>query len=318
MANSSTTPKPLEILYKQAGGVDIYMDIYLSPSSTPENPAPCMLWWHAGGLLVGTRKHAAPHHVRAPLEHNVTFISADYRLAPQFRIPEILSDCVDAVKFLHSAEFKKATEGRVDTSQIILTGSSAGGWLSLLIGCGIGFKEAGLEKIPAVKGLIPIYPMTNLEESFYRIKHRPVEYLGRMIQDEEVQPFINPDDPGSRVAGAKLEGPRTIMYNYAVQEGIVEELLFGGTGISGDVFSVPKYLRGLSSPDSLPPIYLVHGDADGPVPVTQTRVVAEALKDLKHWDYTYEEVPGVDHLYDQEPEVGMEDMYKFIKRVFHL
>ncbi|KIK62959.1 hypothetical protein GYMLUDRAFT_41247 [Collybiopsis luxurians FD-317 M1] len=326
MTTNPTTIKPLEILYKQADGVGIYMDVYLSPSSTPENPAPYMFWFHSGGLLMGTRKHVAPHHLRAPSEHNVTFISADYRLAPQFRMPAILSDCVDAIKFLQSAEFKKTTEGRVDTSRIILTGSSAGGWFSLLIGCGIGFEEAGLGlgRVPVVKGLIPIYPMTDLEDPFFKTKHRPVAYIrriigeNRIVGDEEVQPFIDPDDLGSRASFAEVESARTVLYHYAVQEALVEELLLGDTGLSGSVFSIPRYLKGLPSPGSIPSIYLIHGDADGPVPVTQSREVAKGFKDLKHKDFTYEEVPGVDHLYDQEPEVGMEEMYKFVKRVFEM
>lgn len=45
------TSKPVEIPFKQADGLDIYMDVFLSPTASAENPAPILLWWHGGGLL---------------------------------------------------------------------------------------------------------------------------------------------------------------------------------------------------------------------------------------------------------------------------
>ncbi|KAF5390933.1 hypothetical protein D9757_003925 [Collybiopsis confluens] len=326
MASSS---KPLTILFKHASGIDIYMDVYLSPSATQEKPAPCLLWWHGGGLLQGSREDdnvvtivvVSPHHLRAPETHNITFISADYRLAPQFRFPVILSDCADAIQFLHSEHFKKETKGLADTSQIILSGSSAGGWLSLLCGCGIGFEESGVPNPPPVQGIIPIYPITDLEDPFWTTKQTPVPYFGRFIAKEEVQPFIDPNDPTSHVASSPLDSKRSFMYPYMLQEkrAILSDLLLSGTGIPPAAFSVAQSLKVGHNKLSVPPVYIVHGDQDTKVPVVQSRDVVEALKDLKRKldiDYEYEELKGIDHLYDREPECEMEAMYQFIKRVF--
>ncbi|KIK63894.1 hypothetical protein GYMLUDRAFT_241128 [Collybiopsis luxurians FD-317 M1] len=314
-------PKPLELLYKHVNGIDIFMDVYISPSATQEKPAPVLCWWHGGGLLQGTRKGVSPHHLRAPARHNITFISVDYRLAPQFRFPAILSDCTDALKFIKSDEFKKATQGLVDSSRIILSGSSAGGWLSLLCGLGIGFEESGVPKPPPVQGMIPIYPITDLEDPFWKIPQRPVPYFGRIIADEEAHPFIDPKDPGSHVASSAWDSPRSVMYPYMLQSANLADLLLSGTGIPPTAFSVAPFLRALSSPTklSVPPIYMVHGDQDTKVDVSQARDVAEALKSLKQRfdvDYEYDELEGIDHNYDREPKCEMEDMYKFIERVF--
>ncbi|KAF5391612.1 hypothetical protein D9757_002426 [Collybiopsis confluens] len=320
---------PIEIVFKKAGGLDLYIDVYLSPKATPENPSPILIWWHAGGMLMGTRKHVAPHHQRATAEYNVTFVSAEYRLSPQFRMPTVLTDCVDAVNFLSSEEFKKATGGRTDPSRIILNGSSVGGWISQIVGNSIGFKEAGIAPVihkDSIKGIVSVYPMTNLEDEFFKKQYKPLGIIGaavglpedRIIADEEVARFIDPENPDSRTANAPFDGPRTLLYFYAVQEGIVEKLLLGGTGLSGSVFSVPQHFRNLSSAEGVPPIYLIHGDSDGSVPVTSSQHVAAAVRALGHKDFTYVELKGVDHLYDQEPEESMEGMYVFIKRILKL
>ncbi|KAF9074725.1 Alpha/Beta hydrolase protein [Rhodocollybia butyracea] len=316
---SPIVPKPLEILFKRADGIDMYMDVYLSPSASPENPAPILCWWHGGGLLQAT---VAPHHLRGPSEHNFTLVSPDYRLAPQFRLPTILSDCADAVKFLHSEEFKAATEGHADSSRVILTGSSAGGWLSFLCGYRIGFKESGVSKPPKVQGIVPIYPITDLEDPFWSTKQRPLSYMDRVIATEEVQPFLNSDNPGSHVAFSPVDSPRAMFYHYMVQEALLETLLLSGTSVPATAFSVARFLKALPWEDksSIPPAYIVHGDDDRLVPVSQSRVVVEVLKELRETgvsiDYEYEELPGIDHSFDKAPEYEMEKMYVFIKRVF--
>ncbi|KAE9402632.1 alpha/beta-hydrolase [Gymnopus androsaceus JB14] len=296
------TSKPIEILFKHVDGLDIYMDVYLSPTASAENPAPILLWWHGGGLLQGTRKGAPPHFLSAPVKHNLTFVAADYRLAPQFRLPTILSDCADAMKFLHTKEFQAATEGRADASRVILSGSSAG---------------AGLPKPPTVQGNAAIYPITDLEDPFWKVPQRPVPYLDRMIAKEEVQPFIDPADSGSRVSFAALDSPRSMFYHYMLQEAILADLLLSGTNIPANSFSVAPFLRALTS--TIVPTYIVHGDADTKVHVRQSRDVVEALKELNgrvKIDYEYEEIPGVDHLFDFNPECEMEKMYGFIEGVF--
>jgi len=318
---TASIQKPVEILFKRVDGIDIYMDVYLAPAATSGNPAPILLWWHGGGLLQGYRKVVSPHHLSAPEKYNITFISADYRLAPQFRLPDILSDCADAMKFLHTGEFQTATDGRADATRVILSGSSAGGWLSFLCASGIGFEASGIPKPPTVQGNAAIYPITDLEDPFWTTIQRPVSYSDKIISKEQVEPFINPDDPGSRVAFSPLDSPRSIFYHYMLQEALLADLLLSGTNIPPRSFSVASFLKSLTSPtkSTIPPTYIVHGDIDDKVTVRQSRDVVEALKELKERadiDYEYEELPGENHLFDREPGYEMERMYQFVKRVF--
>lgn len=98
-------------------------------------------------------------------------------------------------------------------------------------------------------------------------------------------------------------------------------LLLSETNIPPESFSVASFLKSITSPtkSTIPPTYIVHGDIDDKVTVTQSRDVVEALKGLKEKadiDYEYEELPGKNHLFDREPGYEMERMYQFIRRVF--
>ncbi|KAK0436996.1 Alpha/Beta hydrolase protein [Armillaria borealis] len=250
--------KPQEIVFKRVDGLDIVMDVYVPESATPESPAPVVLWWHGGGLLQGTRKAASPHHLRSPSSHNLCFISADYRLAPQTKFPAILSDCKAAIDFLFTPD-----------------GSSAGGWLSLLCGTGIGFKASGLDppEKGRVKGIAALYPITDLLDPFWTTKQYPVSYFKRVIDKEELGAFL--DHKGEKVASSALDSPRNVFYSYMIQEGILADLLLAGESIEPSAYSIALGLK--SGEFALPPTYIVHGDIDDKVPVQEARdVVAVA------------------------------------------
>lgn len=158
----------------------------------------------------------APHHLDAPQKHGLCLVSVDYRLAPQTRIPGILSDCKAAIEFVKSTAFSAATEGRVDSSKIVVSGSSAGGWLSLLAGTGVGFKSCGLEPPPPVTGIAAIYPITDLLDPFWSTPQHPVSYMDRVVHRSEVKPFLDPN--AEKVGFSASDSKRSIFYTYMVQE----------------------------------------------------------------------------------------------------
>lgn len=163
-----------------------------------------------------------PHLLRAPDNHNVCVISADYRLAPQARFPEILSDCKAAISFVQSPAFASAVSQRVDASKFIISGSSAGGWLALLAGTGIGYAACGLEPPKGMTAIAAIYPITDLEDPFWSTQQRPVSFFHRVIKDEEMKEFVDPNAPA--IAAPSIESRRSILYHYMVQEYVVPAL----------------------------------------------------------------------------------------------
>lgn len=167
-------------------------------------------------LIEYHRSGTSPHQLSSPSKHNLCFISADYRLAPQTRLPGILADCKDAISFIRSPKFASLTSNRIDASKLILSGSSAGGFLALLAGTGIGYTACGLEKPEPVTGIAAFYSITDLEDPFWTTKQHPVSYFKRVIGKEEVEPFISPDD--TKVVSSALDSKRSIFYHYMVQE----------------------------------------------------------------------------------------------------
>jgi acetyl esterase/lipase len=144
-------------------------------------------------------------------------VAPDYRLAPQTRFPGILEDCKSAIDFIQSSPlFKSAINNSVDSSRLIVSGSSAGGWLSLLAGTGIGYSACGLQPPSGISAVAAIYPITDLLDPFWTTKQNPVSYVGRVIGKEEVEPFISPLDV--KAAFSPDGGRRSQFYSYMLQE----------------------------------------------------------------------------------------------------
>jgi acetyl esterase/lipase len=309
------TGEPIEVVFKTVDKLSISLDIYLPKDATADTPAPVLIWWHGGGLLQGTRKGCAPHLLRAPDLHNICVVSADYRLAPQSRLPAILSDVRDAVAYVQSEKFTADTKSKADSKRLVLSGSSAGGWLALLAGSQLGFKECGIpllkEKIAAT---VPIYPITDITAPFWNTKQHPVSYMKGKIIDgpKQLGPYL--DETAPEVAASALDSPRSSMYHYMIQEAILPSLLLKDTGLSPEVFSVAAALN--EGRISMPPTLLLHGDIDDKVPISQAEDVYNALQ-KKGIEVDFVVEKNKDHLYDREEKEEMKEMYSFIKRITH-
>ncbi|GAA5900641.1 hypothetical protein JCM5296_006735 [Sporobolomyces johnsonii] len=295
---SAPTPAPAakSLVFRSVDGIDIELDFVLPPDASKENPVGILVWWHGGGLLQGSRKGIPPHLLAAPSEHNLCLVSPDYRLAPQTRLPSILSDIAALLSFIRSPAFvdHPDVEGKVDPARVVVSGSSAGGWLALLAGLGVGFDAAGVERPERVQGVAALYPISNLEDPFWTTEqHRT-----------RVTSFTEPD---SR---------RNKFYDYMIQEALLPSLLLEGTGVDAKEFSIARAVREGKTIEPLPPVYLIHGDIDDKVPHRQSTDVVAALR-ARGAMHEFETKEGKDHLFDFEEDEGpgLEGMYRFIKRV---
>lgn len=155
------------LTYATHDGVDIKLDYLLPANATPNSPVPILLWFHGGGLLMGTRTCAWPHLVSAVEKHNLCLVTADYRLSPQTRLPGIMADIKACMDFIRSGEFSGATGGAADQEKIVVSGGSAGGWLALFLATGVGFKACGLTAPEKPLACVPLYPITDIEAPFF-------------------------------------------------------------------------------------------------------------------------------------------------------
>ncbi|KAM0788924.1 hypothetical protein ACM66B_003002 [Microbotryomycetes sp. NB124-2] len=322
---SSTTPQTL--IYKTVAGLDLAIDVYHPPQPAANGPAgasatdptlhdeatPAQVWFHGGGLLQGTRKACWPHLKSAPQKHGLMTISADYRLAPQARMPEILSDIADCIRYIVSPKFAEKTGRRCDPSSLIVSGGSAGGWLALIAGMGVGYEACNLQPPPRPLAICAIYPISDLLDSFWTNKQHKASYFPRRIEAKELEQYL---DPSSTVVGfSEVTSPRSNFYHYMARLwciGILANLLLDGTKIDPVSFSIAKAIES-GKVENPPPTYLIHGTIDDKVPISQAHDVANALSKIGAI-HQFDVLEGKDHLFDMDPSEAMDNMYRFIAK----
>ncbi len=97
------------------------LDIY-HPEGVADRPV--VVWFHGGGLEGGNKE--IPAQLR---EKDIVVVGVNYRLLPHVSVNEILDDAAEAVAwaFRHIAEYGG------DPRKIVVTGHSAGGYLSMML-----------------------------------------------------------------------------------------------------------------------------------------------------------------------------------------
>lgn len=137
-----------------------------------------LIYFHGGGWTAGgLESHTANCQFLAN-EAKVTVIAVEYRLAPEFKFPIPLEDCIAALHFI----CEKNSRFKIDPMRLILAGDSAGGQLATIL------AHQYSEELPAqgeVIAEILFYPSTDLTlsfKSYQRIDHGfPVN--GKSVRD---------------------------------------------------------------------------------------------------------------------------------------
>jgi len=101
---------------------------------------PLLIWFHGGGLEAGSQQ-IGPELENLAAEHGIAVASVGYRMYPEARFPEFIEDCARAIAFLVKEEHICER-----FSRIFIGGSSAGGYLSMMLYFAKHFLEsAGVE-----------------------------------------------------------------------------------------------------------------------------------------------------------------------------
>ncbi|KAJ5730861.1 uncharacterized protein N7483_005369 [Penicillium malachiteum] len=285
------------VVYKTVGSLQIPMDIFL-----PKNVrnAPVILWFHGGGLLQGCRDSIAPYQRDGVQKYGYVCISADYRLAPQVSVGEVFEDVKDCIRFIRNNLSCLLGEGLVDASRLAVSGSSAGGFLTLL---------AGLYIDPKPHVIIPIYPITDPLGTFFN-KSQPAPNGRYSASEEEMAVHLDVNAPPIANSGKAPEDPRSNMYVYMLRTATLAQL-WGVAGNEDDV--APYRISRRIHEYGLPPTYLLHGDADTAVGVEQSDEVAGAILGCGG-TLEYERPHGEDHFLDKEDDYQNDKLYNFVMR----
>src|SRR5262245_38093426 len=114
--------------FKTVGELKIQADVYRPDDSTVR---PVVVWIHGGALIMGNRKSVPQNLLDLCRTEGYALVSIDYRLAPEVKLPEIIVDVEDAFRWIRG---DGAKEYHLDPDRVVVTGGSAGGYLTLMTG----------------------------------------------------------------------------------------------------------------------------------------------------------------------------------------
>jgi acetyl esterase/lipase len=232
------------------------LEMDLAFPSRGAGPFPALVFLHGGGWVLGDRKNMTPYLITAAKSGYVA-VAVSYRLAPKHPYPAAIQDAKCAVRFLRA----NADRYRIDKDRIGAFGFSAGGNLACMLGStnAKAFEVSGdnpteCDRVQAVA-------------SFYGIAD--VAELHRSCINREVSP-----------ANAWLLSASMTRYLQTTCE--KDKARYDGASPASRVNK------------DTPPTILVHGDADTLIPISQSRLYADKLKQ-SGIDVRLLEVKGADH-----------------------
>lgn len=109
---------------------DVELSINIAfPEKNSSKPRPVILLIHGGGFISGDKSLKNKQIVKFS-KRGFLAASAMYRLSPEHRFPSALEDIKLAVRFLKA----NADKYHIDPERIIVSGSSAGSYLAVMVG----------------------------------------------------------------------------------------------------------------------------------------------------------------------------------------
>jgi len=138
-----------EILYRSESDLSDYMekqcrlDLYYP---TDQSGYPTIVWFHGGGLKSG--KRSIPTTLK---QKGVAIAAVSYRLHPQVKAPAYIEDAAAAIAWV----FQNIEEYGGSPARIFVSGHSAGGYLTSMVGLDKRWLAAHNIDANRIAGLIP-------------------------------------------------------------------------------------------------------------------------------------------------------------------
>lgn len=124
------------------------LDIYYP---TNKKDFATIVWFHGGGLTGGSKE--LPEALK---NQDLCIVGVNYRLSPKVKAPTYIEDAAAAVAWV----FKNIEKYGGNTSKIFVSGHSAGGYLTCMIGLDKTYLNAHDIDANQIAGLIPLSAQT--------------------------------------------------------------------------------------------------------------------------------------------------------------
>jgi acetyl esterase/lipase len=239
-----------DVIYGRKAGLALTMDVFVPK----EKPNGCGIVCVISG---GWRSHPAairPEMYHALLARGYTVFAVVHGTQPKFTVPEIIEDVHRAVRFIRY----HAKDYRIDPDRLGITGGSAGGHLSLMIGMGGDNGNARardpVDRVSSrVAAVACFYPPTD---------------------------FLNWGKEGAVLDCKNMDRRFKAAIDFKELDG--EERVFKRITDEKKVHELLRRISPISyvSADD-PPTLIIHGDKDRLVPLQQSQRMIATLKDAK-------------------------------------
>ena len=100
-----------------------------SPRGRRSDPLPIVLYYHGGGMMVGSLEQYEPIVERLCQQSGALIVSVDYRMSPEYKYPTSIDDSYAALLWAHE---NAATFGG-DPTRMAVAGDSGGGLLAAVM-----------------------------------------------------------------------------------------------------------------------------------------------------------------------------------------
>jgi len=235
-----------DIIYGRKFGTALTMDVFTPAEQNGAAVIVCI-----SGGWVSNHEQIQPAFAITLLNRGYTVFAVVHGSQPKFTIPECVEDVNRAVRYIrtHADDFK------IDGDKIGITGASAGGHLSLMLGC------AGCEGDPNAKD--------------------PVDRASSCVQAVACffppTDFLNYGQPGIKSLGLEPEHKFKAPFDFRVYDSQTK------TFVPVDLETREKIVKEVSPiyhvNEGDAPALIMHGDADDLVPLQQSEIIVEKFKE---------------------------------------
>lgn len=264
--------------FKTVDDLKIHADVHRPDDSQVR---PVIVWIHGGALIMGSRAGVPQRLLELCRTEGFALVSIDYRLAPEVKAAEILADVRDALRWVRG---DGAREFHLNPDKLVVSGGSAGGYLTLAVG-------GSFEPRPAA--LVAYWGYGDVDGAWYA---QPSTFY------RTNQPLIRREEALAAVGGPVLTGSdnrtpqqaaRSKYYHYLRQNGLWPQEVIG-LDPAKDRAKFDPYCPVRHVSPQHPPTLLLHGTVDTDVPYEQSAKMAEALAKQKV-PHELVTVPGAGH-----------------------
>jgi acetyl esterase/lipase len=236
-----------DVIYGRKYGTALTMDVF-KPTANANGGALVMC---ISGGWISDHDRIQPALAMEPLSRGYTVFAVVHGSQPKFTIPECVDDMNRAIRYIrtHAKDFD------IDPNRIGVTGASAGGHLSLMLGC------AGCEGDPKAKD--------------------PVDRASSCVQAVACffppTDFLNYGEMGKKSMGIEPEHQFKAPFDFRQLDPATKLWVPVDLAKREEICRAMSPIYHVNAGDA--PTLILHGDADKLVPLQQSQILVEKFKE---------------------------------------